>query len=230
MIVTPHFVFLHLHKSGGTFVNECLLKFVEGSRQVGYHLPRSLAPPEYAHLPALGLVRNPWSYYLSWYSFQLGQPKPNFLFRILSDEGTLDFEPTIRNMLNLGAGSIRLELLLRALPSRYGNQGLNLPNFALAAIRDTRLGFYSFLYRYLYQGATEPVVGRMESMRDDLVPMLESVDYHPSDELRRFVETELPRNTSQHGNYTQYYSDSLRDLVAQRDAEIIAKHGYRFGD
>ena len=230
MIVTPKFMFLHLHKSGGTFVNECLLKFVEGARQVGYHLPRSLAPREYAHLPALGLVRNPWGYYVSWYSFQLERPRPNFLFRILSDEGELGFEPTIRNMLNLGAGSIRLELLLRALPSSYSNQGLNLPNFALAPIRDTRLGFYSYLYRYLYQGDAKPIVGRMESLRDELVPMLESVQHQPSDELRRFIATEAPRNTSQHGNYTRYYSDSLRDLVAERDAEVIAAHGYRFED
>jgi hypothetical protein len=231
MIVTPQFMFLHLHKSGGTFVNECLLKFVKGSRQIGYHLPRSLAPREFAHLPALGLVRNPWSYYLSWYSFQLGQPHPNFLFRILSDDGTLDFEPTVRNMLNLGAGSIRLDLLLRALPSSYSNQGLNLPNFALAPIRDTRLGFYSFLYRYLYQGGAEPaIICRMESMGDDFVPMLESVQHQPSDELRTYVATELPRNTSQHGHYTQYYSASLRDLVARRDEEVIAKHHYRFGD
>ena len=76
-------------------------------------------------------------------------------------------------MLHLGAGSIRLDMLLRALPSAYSNQGLNLPNFALAPIRDTGLGFYTYLYRYLYQGGAEPViVGRMEEMREEPVPML----------------------------------------------------------
>jgi len=45
MIVTDRFVFLHLHKSGGTFVNECLLRFLPDARQVGYHLPRSMTPP-----------------------------------------------------------------------------------------------------------------------------------------------------------------------------------------
>ena len=91
MIVTPRFVFLHLHKSGGTFVNECLMRFVTGARQIGYHLPRSLIPKEFAHLPVLGFVRNPWSYYVSWYSFQAAKPAPNALFRILSDGGRLDF-------------------------------------------------------------------------------------------------------------------------------------------
>jgi len=231
MITTDRFVFLHLHKSGGTFVNECLLRFLPDARQIGYHLPRSLVPPQAAGLPVLGFVRNPWSYYVSWYSFQLERPHPNFLFRILSEEGRLGFEETVRNMLNLGAGSVRLELLLRALPAQYSNQGLNLPRFALAPIRDTRLGFYTYLYRYLYAGGGKPaVVGRLEVLRDELIPMLESVGQPVSAEMRRYVENEAPTNTSTHKAYAEYYSPALRDLVAERDAEIIARHGYRFAD
>jgi hypothetical protein len=231
MITTDRFVFLHLHKSGGTFVNECLLRFLPDARQIGYHLPRSLVPPQAAGLPVLGFVRNPWSYYVSWYSFQLERPHPNFLFRILSEEGRLGFEETLRNMLNLGAGSVRLELLLRALPAQYSNQGLNLPRFALAPIRDTRLGFYTYLYRYLYAGGGKPaVVGRLEVLRDELIPMLESVGQPVSAEMRSYVENEAPTNTSTHKAYAEYYSPALRDLVAERDAEIIARHGYRFAD
>jgi len=231
MITTDRFVFLHLHKSGGTFVNECLLRFLPDARQIGYHLPRSLVPPQAAGLPVLGFVRNPWSYYVSWYSFQLERPHPNFLFRILSEEGRLGFEETVRNMLNLGAGSVRLELLLRALPAQYSNQGLNLPRFALAPIRDTRLGFYTYLYRYLYAGGGKPaVVGRLEVLRDELIPMLESVGQPVSAEMRSYVENEAPTNTSTHKAYAEYYSPALRDLVAERDAEIIARHGYRFAD
>jgi hypothetical protein len=229
MITTDRFVFLHLHKSGGTFVNECLLRFLPDARQIGYHLPRSLVPPEAAALPVLGFVRNPWSYYVSWYSFQEARPKPNFLFRILSEDGRLGFEETVRNMLNLGAGSLRLDLLLRALPGQYSNQGLNLPRFALAPIRDTRLGFYTFLYRYLYAGGSTPVVvGRLELLRDELIPMLESVGQPVGTDMRQYVEHEAPANTSSHAAYAEYYGAALRELVAERDAEIIARHGYRF--
>jgi hypothetical protein len=230
MIATSRFVFLHLHKSGGTFVNECLLRFLPDARHVGYHLPRSMIPAEAVHLPVLGFVRNPWSYYVSWYSFQSERPNPNFLFRILSDDGRLDFDKTLRNMLGLGAGSIRLDMVMRALPGKYSNQGLNLPGFALAPIRNTRLGFYTYLYRYLYTGIGKPViVGRLEELRDEFLPMLESVGQPVSDEMCRYVETESPSNTSTHTAYTEYYDDALRDLVAERDAEVIARHGYRFG-
>ena len=230
MIVTPRFVFLHLHKSGGTFVNEFLMRFLPDARHVGYHLPRSMIPSEAVQLPVLGFVRNPWSYYVSWYSFQLERPNPNFLFRILSDDGRLDFESTVRNMLNLGAGSIRLDMLMRSLPQKYSNQGLNLPGFALAPIRDSRLGFYTYLYRYLYAGPGKPViVGRLEELRDDLLPMLESIGQPLTEEMRSHVAKESPSNTSTHTGYAEYYSDALRNLVAERDAEVIARHGYRFG-
>ena len=230
MIITERFVFLHLHKSGGTFVSRCLVRFLPDARHIGSHLPRAMIPAEAAHLPVLGFVRNPWSYYVSWYMFQSKQAHPNFLFRILSDEGNLDFEHTIRNMLNLGAGSLRLDILTRTLPKTYGNKGLNLPGFALEQIRNTNLGFYTYLYRYLYSGEGTPVrVGRLETLRDELTPMLESVGQPVSDAMRSYVAGELPANSSHHAGYPEYYSDALRALVAERDHEVIRLHGYRFG-
>jgi len=229
MITTDRFVFLHLHKSGGTFVNEFLMRFLPDARHVGYHLPRSMVPESARHLPALGFVRNPWSYYVSWYTFQSERPNPNFLFRILSDDGQLDFENTVRNMLNLGSGSLRLDLVVRALPKQYSNQGLNLPGFALEPIRNTGLGFYTYLYRYLYAGkGPATTVGRLQDLRDDLLPMLSAVGQPVSPEMQSFVEEAAPRNVSEHGDYTGYYGPALRDLVAERDAEIIQRHGYRF--
>jgi hypothetical protein len=89
---------------------------------------------------------------VSWYAFQKQRPRQNALFRVLSDDGRLEFEPTIRNMLNLGTTGERLDSLVEALPPAYGNRGLNLPGPALAKIGASGLGFYSFLYRHLYNG------------------------------------------------------------------------------
>ena len=47
-------------------------------------------------------VRSPWSYYVSWYAFQSQRPRPNVLFRIMSEDGTLDFKASVRNLLELG--------------------------------------------------------------------------------------------------------------------------------
>ena len=152
MIVTDRFVFLHLHKSGGTFVNHWLIRFFPEAKVLGYHLPRSQTPAEYSGLPVVGLVRNPWSYYVSWYAFQSKMARPNALFGILSDGGALGFEATIRNMVDLGTSGSHLDAVVAALPQSYGRRGLNLPGPELAAIRDSGLGFYAFLYRYIYGG------------------------------------------------------------------------------
>jgi len=230
MIATEHFVFLHLHKSGGTFVNEGLLRFVPDARQIGYHLPRKLIPPPLAHLPVLGLVRNPWSYYVSWFAFQSARPQPNPLFRVLSDGGRLDFEGTLRNMLDLGASGARLDALIAALPAAYTNRGLNLPGAALAPIRNSGLGFYSYLYRYMYDGPGILHMGRMEHLREEFPKLLVAVGQPVSGPLRAYLTQAPASNTSEHAAYTKYYSDALRDLVAARDADLIARFAYRFGD
>lgn len=229
MIVTPRFVFLHLHKSGGTFVNAGLMQHVAGARQIGYHLPRSMLPAQYAALPLLGLVRNPWSYYVSWYSFQRSRPRPNALFQTLSNGGALDFAGTIRNMLNLDRDPTLLDQVLAALPAAYLNQGLNLPKFALAPIRDSQLGFYSFLYRYLYgPDVTAVNLARMEQLRIEVPQLLESVGEPVTGALRDYMNAAPALNTSEHAPYRQLYDVELAQLVAERDRLVIERHGYSF--
>lgn len=231
MITTDRFVFLHLHKSGGSFVNECLLRFVPGARQIGYHLPRPMIPAESAALPVLGFVRSPWSYYVSWFAFQSARREPNALYRVLSDEGRRDFKATLSAMLALGTDSKLLDRLIAVLPAAYGKQGINLPGFALAPIRGTGLGFYSYLYRYLFGEADASLtVGRMETLREELPRMLDAVGQPVSREMREFIAREAPRNATQHARYTEYYDDELRDLVGRRDAPLIKRHGYRLGE
>ena len=231
MIATDRFVFLHLHKSGGTFVNDCLLRFVPGARRIGYHLPRHLIPGELATLPVLGFVRSPWSYYVSWYSFQAARPRPNALYRLLSDEGRRDFKGTVHNLLQLGSSLELLDRLVEVLPQAYGNRGINLPRFALAPIRGSGLGFYAYLYHYMFGTADSALtVGRTESLRQELPRMLESIGQPMSAGMRDFIDYAAPRNVARHARYTDFYDDGLRDLVAERDSSIIARHSYQFGD
>jgi len=229
MIATTRFVHIHLHKSGGTFVNECLLRFFPDARRLGYHLPRSLLPAELAVLPVLGFVRNPWSYYVSWYAFQSQRPQPNVLFRCLSENGALDFNATIRNMLTLDKRYDKLDELLALLPGDYGTHGLNVPAFALAPIRDSGLGFYSFLFRYMYAGDPDSLfIGRTEMLRADLLAFLRSEQVDISGALKEFIEHAPPRNPSTHAAFADYYDGATRRLVGARDGELIERFRYRF--
>ena len=229
MIATQRFLFLHLHKSGGTFVNRWLLRFFPQAKQVGYHLPRRLAPAEFAQLPAVGLVRNPWSYYVSWFAFQSSMQRPNALFRVLSDGGRLGFPGTIRAMLDLGSGGGKLNSLVEALPNAYTNHGLNLPGPELERIRDTGLGFYSFLYRHMYGGDGPLEVATMEGMRDEFPRLVEALGETVSDAAALDFANAPATNSSSHRPYPEYYDSALRDLVGERDREVIERYGYRFG-
>jgi hypothetical protein len=48
--------------------------------------------------------------------------------------------------------------------------------------------------------------------------------------MREWIASAPAKNVSAHGKYVEYYGTELRDLVAERDADLIAAHGYRFGE
>ncbi|MGH8221109.1 MAG: hypothetical protein ACREUT_21455 [Steroidobacteraceae bacterium] len=227
MIATEHFVFIHLHTCGGDLVNDFFRRFVPESRHIGRHLPRRMAPPNLAHLPTLGFVRSPWSYYAVWHTLQAARREPSPLYRVVSEDGRLDFEHTLRNLLDLGQSGRYLDAVQGALPARFTGRGMNLPGFALESIRASQVGFFTFLYRHMYDTPGIRHVRRIEQLWGELPTMLVAVGQSVSAPMRAYArEAAAPRKIA----YTERYSAALESLVAERDAEIIARHGYRFGD
>jgi hypothetical protein len=230
MIAADRFVFVHLHTCGGRFVTDFMLRSLPDARRIGSHLPRRLIPPTLAHLPVLGFVRNPWSYYTAWYASQLRRSEPSLLFRILSEEGRLDFEHTVRNMLDLGVTGNLLDAIVAALPPGYTGRGLNLPGPALEPIRGSGLGFFSFLYGHMYDAPGILHVRRIERVREELVPVLVAVGQPVSAAMRAYLADAPQGQAAAPKAYAEHYTSALADLVAKRDAAIIARHGYRFGE
>jgi len=96
MIVTKQFVYIHMPKTGGTFVTEILKRLygVSGKPTLRQRVCRRLPlrkpllsvnkhgycgqiPPEYSHLPIVGCVRNPLDRYVSQYSFAWWKTYPD---------------------------------------------------------------------------------------------------------------------------------------------------------
>jgi hypothetical protein len=226
MIVTDRLVFLHLHKSGGTFVNALLMHCLPSARQVGYHLPYRELPTAYRNLPVVGTVRNPWAYYVSWYHFQRGQMEPNVLFQICSDGGQLGFKETITNLVGLADDETRLSLLQKDLPDTFVNHGLNLTKRCIGELRETRLGFYSFLHQRLYAGAHNPTILRMETLRDELRSTLSMLGALPNECAERFLNEVPPLNTTPHDEAFRYFDESLAALVKERDQTVVTAYSY----
>jgi hypothetical protein len=77
MILTPHFVYIHQPKTGGTFVTHVLSRLYgtehqgnsRGFKNVNLHGTCSDIPDEYRRKPIVATVRNPYDRYVSQYRF-----------------------------------------------------------------------------------------------------------------------------------------------------------------
>ncbi len=72
---------------------------------------------------------------------------------------------------------------------------------------------------------------RTERLADDLLDAVRRAGCRVDDVLERAVRerTETAVNRSEHRPYPDYYDDSSRQLVAERDALLIERHEYVFG-
>jgi len=229
MIVTENFVFVHLPRSGGTFVSEVIRKFFPAAREIGYHLPRAILPKEFSQLPVLGTVRNPWEYYVSWYQHQQSNKKHGPLFTFLTENQKLDFVETTRKELNLCVND-KLDVLLQALPEEFNYQQRHIPNLTrevMRTIRGSGMGLYTFRFNQLFGQADDIYFCRVESLRTDLMNFFETVGV-ASDSLRNYVLGMDKKNISEHLHYSTYYTADLAELVSIRDRSLIERFGYAF--
>jgi hypothetical protein len=230
MIVTDKFVFVHLPRSGGTFVSEVIWRFFPSAHEVGYHLPRTLLPREYSHLPVLGAVRNPWEFYVSWYHHVLPRDAETPLVSWVTESGKVGFEGAIRNALNLGFNNERLDALIEMLPDKVNYSKRNIPNItkeAIRRVRGTGVGYYTFRFNHLFGDADDVFFYRLETLRSDLIEFFEKIDA-ASDELREYVLRSEKKNTADHLHYSSYYTAELARLVSRRDRLLIERFGYKF--
>ena len=226
MLVTQKFVFIHLHKSGGTFINDTLIHCVPHTI-VGYHLPYQYVPDEFTHLPVLGTVRNPWDFYVSLYHFQGLSKKPNMVFGAFSEEGTLSIEDTIFNMAN--PTDAHFDYLHSRAPDEFINAGVNLTKDCVERLRALEGGWFTRMYTRLYEGAEPNLkIIKMENLRKELLEYLRSHDYQITGKIEEHILKSDKKNVSKRDGYASYYSDDLRAAIATSDGGLIDQYGYTF--
>jgi hypothetical protein len=237
MFITSSFGFVHLHKSGGTFVNAFLMNFFPDGRRLNWHLPLSFMPEAERSLPILGVVRNPWDYYVSWFAFQSKMPphKQNAVYRAVSDDGELGFGPTITNLVNLADDPDRFARIRSQLPETFADRGINLTRTCLDPLAGSGLGFYSFLFhrmfsRRVFGDISGVTFARMESLRVDLLAYLPRVGVDVTAGMRDYVLHSEKKNVTEHAPFPTYYEPEpqLHALVAARDRDVIDRFGYGF--
>lgn len=235
MIITDRFVFIHMHKTGGQSLNDIIKQSIPSHRVIGYHFPRSHVPPDAAALPVVGMIRNPWDWYVSWYAFNKRPNIRNPLFTILSDGGNASFKSTVSNLIRLGSDRQESvgyrDELIRILPEALdGNRGVGLTKTSIGELSGSGTGYYSWLSERMLGPATDDqtFVGRFENLQDDFLAIMEQISVREIGALRRGFSNHERKNVSRHSHYSHYYDDELRDLVANQERQLIGKYEYEF--
>lgn len=205
MIATRDFVFLHMPKTAGRFVRKLLREHAPPDwnlHEDEEHIAVGQLPDAYRSLPVIGVVRNPWDWYVSAYHYSLAH-RHIATFNQLSDNGTLGFPDTVRRA---------------QASSLFGSNDVGFY---------TRYLRYFFSAADFHQASVHWV--RFEHLRDDLVAVLDTLlPEGVPDALRQAAQAAPPENVSGHRHYTSYYDAELIELVAERDRPVIDRFTYRF--
>jgi len=237
MIITDKFVFIHMHKTGGQSLNHVLEKTMPDFRGIGYHYPLELLPKEYADRPVLGMVRNPWDWYISWYAFNTRPNVGNPLFFIVSDGCQADYKQTIKNLINLGSDDESSKnyrkALVEILPETLeGNHGVGLSKDCIRKFNNSDEGYYSWQFKRMHGDLDSPTtyIGRFDNLQDEFLRLLEKCSVKETDTIREQLENSKRLNQSNHSHYSQYYDAELRELIEEKDHMFIDRYGYNFDE
>lgn len=201
MLLSRHFVFLHLWKTAGTFLKAVVIQNAPPEwecREIGGHPLLDEIPESHRRLPRYGIIRNPWDWYVSAYHYFTTHDHGS-LFAQLSDNGRRDFAETLTAALDM---------------EQFRAQGIGpLTHFA---------------HRFYGLDSDPVTLLRFESLRDELIQVMLDLPVEAPEKLLAALRETPPINTSERTHYRDYYDDTLRERVAEADRGIIEAMGYRF--
>jgi len=235
MIITERFVFVHMHKTGGQSLNAIIQRTIPSYQFIGYHYPHSEIPTCSINLPIVGIVRNPWDWYISWYAFNSGPTARSPLFAIVSDSGKADLKTTITNLVNLGSTSsssqAHRQQLIKVLPETLEqNNGVGLTKGDIRNFVNNNMGYYSWMFRRMLGDYTSAQlhIGRFENLQSDFLQIMDSLSVEQTPAIKHELSQQERKNTSRHSHYSHYYDKDLQNLLAEKESGLIQHFDYKF--
>ncbi|MFT5504505.1 MAG: hypothetical protein ACI845_004254 [Gammaproteobacteria bacterium] len=234
MITTPNFAFVHMHKTGGQSLINIIGQNIGNTRMIGYHYPIKMLPSDAVDLPIVGMVRNPWDWYISWYAFNTRPNVSNPLFFILSDGFQADYRQTLKNLICLSSNQASSQHYRRALidilpETLDDNNGVGLTKESIRELESSEHGYYSWQFRRMHgEMGNNLHIGRFENLQDDFLSIMRTLTVEEADAMQSSFEKMPKLNASSHSHYSQYLDTELKDLIADKDDWIINQFDYEF--
>lgn len=220
MLLLPNLCIKHIPKCGGTWVRHCL----QDSNITFIHRENSLDPTT---LPVYGFIRNPWSWYVSWYNFchygsNIMTGEVFDLFKI-AENGRITFDTFIRNLCTTNM-TYRYKLIKAS--NYFGKNSMEVVHLQLVSRwLNTDKSFLEFLYDEYLSNAV--FVGRLESIKPDLINILNNNNLITKS-LEEKIYSMPTINIGKKINYKDYYTKDTRMLVQHTHQNIICRHKYNF--
>lgn len=218
LLVDDSFFFLHVPKTGGSFIQTVLLEHLPADDcGLDTHTPFARLPARAQGLPGFCVIRNPWDWYVSWFHYQ-SERGPRRTAPIA--------DPGKRGVWEgaLGAGEASFaEAVTRACNGDFEHP-------LTAVMRERGLDFYSARLLEIAGEALErpdfTVVRHEQLARQTLRFLRRHTEVTP--ELKRALRHRAPVKASSHRHYATYYDRPLRELVGERTAWLCDRFEYRF--
>ena len=248
MILTPHFIFLHMFRSGGTTVNNILLNHMDGT-MLGYHRPRKEMPIELRALPIIGTIRNPWDWYVSVYhhAVNFGYPKgANSFLNWLVDFRRVSFKEAMHYLLRVKEVPNN-DKTLHYFPDAYEWNTTKLDNITKEDYSDFQkscLPFWSWLIEHMYamHGSLDGISWcKTSQLGTDFYMLLDPFISTEKQKIQQLFSTQCLNSMTGYNsylnknvpiprakNYRDYYDDELRDWVYKKDHRYIEYFGFEF--
>jgi len=238
MLVTPHFVFIHIPKTGGRFCRRHIVEFACPVLHRGkLHEPASRMPNQYRKLPIIAFVRNPWDWYVSWYFHMRNFGGFNPLYANTISAGIKEFEPVMHHILDSIENNTQAAAALDAYTESKEYTEMESHDLDKSMIRYQREFNIGMLgWRFCFNIGLAPTVpchiGRFESLADDLIESMRKCGVSLDD-----IDCDKIRNTGYVGegkerakrDYRKMYTDAhLIERIAEKEQLIIDRFGYCF--
>lgn len=226
MFVTDHFVFLHLPKTAGVYVEsvcrENLRWEVLHSRR---HAPIESLPERFKGLPKVGVWRNPWDWHASLYFFARANKNQatSQIVSLASDDFELDFESTLERLMDPD------ERFLKAYRERMETLG-GIPDIeclkpdSMERMAQSGMGLMGFLASEIFPAQLDHE-WRVETLRRDFFNYIKP--WATDRERLRQAMLSPPRNGSNKPDLRGVYTERAARLVEQKEGALIERLGYQ---
>jgi hypothetical protein len=234
MFETDNIIFIHFPKTAGTFVHNFIKDQCQTKPEIikntfkSYGLPNkhstiSIENKKKLNKHVLGIIRNPFDLYVSWYTWSFTSRR---IFTLWKKDIFKEYRDvkSFRKWLKL---ALTKHFYNTQIPKNY-DEDIDTKNYI-----DLDIGYLTWLFLKMYYWSDFNFLAnsKLNYIADSYVKtetLYDDLSNYFSFEKKVFDEYQKINKTKRHTDYRKYYDDELKELVYYKDRYLFNKFDYVF--